>query len=242
MRILLVNDDGYEASGLLALKEILQSYGEVYVVAPSTGKSGAGCSLTTFKPIKIHKIDEKNYHVEGTPVDCVQFAKAQFPDFFDLVVSGCNRGFNVSNDVLYSGTCGGGFQALMFKTPSICFSQDYIDDPWQVRNSGKEVLDFIFSNNLLSKDYFLNVNFPFMEYKKPKGIVITKLYVRDTSYSISEKDEEGYQIISHVHDIPEDISTFDVSAIRNGYISITPISVTAYKEEHYKELVVKVNK
>ena len=57
MRILLVNDDGYEASGLLALKEILQSYGEVYVVAPSTGKSGAGCSLTTFKPIKIHKID-----------------------------------------------------------------------------------------------------------------------------------------------------------------------------------------
>ncbi|MCI5745425.1 MAG: hypothetical protein MR270_04000 [Erysipelotrichaceae bacterium] len=100
MKILLVNDDGYNASGLVALKEILKNYGEVYVVAPSSGKSGAGCGLTTFNPIKAHKTDDYNYEVDGTPVDCVQFAKAIFPDFFDLVVSGCNRGFNVSNDVL----------------------------------------------------------------------------------------------------------------------------------------------
>lgn len=241
MKILLTNDDGYKANGLQALKKVLAQYGTVYTVAPSEVQSGKGCALTTFRPFKAHKIDEYNYHVEGTPVDCVQFAYLILKNDFDLVVSGCNNGYNLSNDIMYSGTCGACFQALIFKKKAIAFSADYYDEPTQVINYAKMVLDYIFEHNLLSPNYYLNVNFHKDPNMSPKGIKITKVHIRHSDYEMKSYDETtDTYIIKHLHDDIFNDDNYDVSAVNNGYISITPMGITTFRDEHYDELKKKI--
>ena len=144
MNILLTNDDGYNAPGLLALKEILKQYGTVYTIAPDSVKSGCGASLSTFHPIKINKIDKYNYIVYGFPVDCVQVASVLIKKKIDLIVSGLNWGYNLSLDTMYSGTCSAGFQSLIFKKKAIVFSTEKFKEPTAITKYGKEVLDYIF--------------------------------------------------------------------------------------------------
>lgn len=239
MKILLVNDDGFDAVGIKELRKVVENYGEVYTVAPHTGVSGAGCGLTTFKPYKVHKVDDKNFRVEGTPVDCVIFAVSHFGKIFDVVISGSNHGFNLSHDIMYSGTCGAVYQALMQGIPAIAFSEDRKDTAWEVKKWGKEVMDYILSNNLLSKDYFINVNFPKQEFTESKGIVLTNLFLRTTKYEITSIDGEDY-MIKHTHDDENAPEGSDVYAIRHGYISITPMGVTTYKDKDLVDLKSKM--
>lgn len=236
MNILLTNDDGYDSKGLAVLKDILKAYGTVYTFAPLTPQSGKGCGLTTFLGLTAHKIDEYNYRVEGTPVDCVMFAEIMLNKKIDLVVSGCNNGYNLSLDSMYSGTCGACFQALISRHPAIAFSSEKYDDPYQIRMSGKTVLDFIFSHHLLSEEYFLSVNLNDPSYAEPKGIRLTKLFVRHTQYSIKSHDAQRdfYEIDHFHHDIHDD-DEYDVSAVANGFISITPLGITNFREDLYRK-------
>ena len=96
MNILLTNDDGFQAPGIEILESILKSYGTVYVVAPQQGKSGASASLTINRWINLKKIDDFHYAVDGNPVDCVIYGLNALNVKFDLVVSGCNNGYNLS--------------------------------------------------------------------------------------------------------------------------------------------------
>ena len=234
MRIVLTNDDGFGSLGIETVKKILQKYGEVFEVAPASPQSGMSCGFTTYrKPVTVHKIDEHNFKVEGTPVDCVLFANAYLQGDFDMIVSGCNHGFNLSNDIMYSGTCGAAKQGLVFKKKCIALSADQFDDDKHIKKYVPQVFKYLFDNDLLSGDYYLNVNLH-PEDKPFKGFRITKLHLRYLSkYTLTELGGNEYKV-THIHD--DDIfdnDDYDVSAVNSGYVSITPISLTNYKEEFY---------
>ena len=243
MNILLTNDDGFYSDGIMALKEVLKDYGTVYTVAPKSPQSGCGASLHTSFPVHLERIDDYNYIVDGSPVDCVQIASVILRKKIDLIVSGLNWGYNLSNDTMYSGTCSACFQALIFKNKSIAFSTNKFNTPESITKYGKEVMDYILNNDLLSKKYYLNINFPDIErYPSYKGIKITKLYIRKTHYIKEYYDKKTNMIqIHYIHNDITNDDTYDVSAVENGYISITPMSLINYKDSDYKKVCRKVN-
>ncbi len=121
MNILLVNDDGYHAPGINALKEELAKKHTVYVVAPSSEKSTTGHSMSLSRPLQISSFGDKEFSLDGFPGDCTLFGLAEFKNI-DLVVSGANRGGNLSQDIYYSGTVAGAREASFHNIPSISCS------------------------------------------------------------------------------------------------------------------------
>ena len=126
MRILLTNDDGIEAPGLVALREIAgQLSDDVWVVAPEVNHSGAGHSLSLRDPLRMRQIDERTYAVKGTPTDCVILAvrHVMYNERPDLILSGVNMGQNLAEDVTYSGTIAAAFEGTLVGIRSIALSQ-----------------------------------------------------------------------------------------------------------------------
>ena len=242
MRIVLTNDDGFGSLGIETVKEILKEYGEVYVFAPSATQSGMSCAFTTHdNPIKVHKVDDHNFKVDGTPVDCILFANAYFQGNYDMIVSGCNHGVNLANDIMYSGTCGACEQGLVFKKKCIAFSAEHFNDDKHIKEQISKAIKFVVEKDLLSDEYYLNVNLnpanvPY------KGIRITKLFLRYLSkYTLTDYGDGRYLVKHDRHN--EDVydnDDYDVSAVHNGYISVTPISICNFKEEHFKILKSKI--
>lgn len=241
MNIVLTNDDGIDSLGLKKLESVLSKYGNVYVVAPSVQQSGKACSISAFFGITMNKIDNNHLSVDGTPVDCVEVACAMIDKKIDLVVSGCNSGYNLSQDVMYSGTCGACVQASLSKLPSIAFSVKSKDHFEQIDKYAKEVLDYIFENNLLDSSYFLNVNIPSEE---AKGIKLTKIYepIYESYYEILIDSKTNKYIIERkpINQISNE--DCDKVAVNNGYISITPLSQNLFKENIYKKVKAKLEK
>ena len=237
MNILLVNDDGYNKEGLLILKEYLKQYGTVYMSAPKYPQSGKSAAFTYLSGLNEEKLDEYNDVVDGTPVDCTAFALNVLDIKFDLVVSGCNNGFNISYDCFYSGTIGACKEALVHDVPAIAFSTDvkHFDI---VRNEFHKVMKYILENKLINKDYILNVNFPAIEYKESKGIKVTKQYFRKDEFYYEYKDGK-YYLDRHEDKFGGD-EDYDVYCARNGYISITPIDSTAFNLETYNKIKAKL--
>ena len=123
MRILVSNDDGYNAAGIEALHQALQGLGELTVIAPETNCSGASNSLTLNRPLSVRQAANGFYYVNGTPSDCVHVALTGLLDFRpDLVVSGINNGANMGDDTLYSGTVAAAMEGHLFGIPAIAFS------------------------------------------------------------------------------------------------------------------------
>src|SRR5271169_5113618 len=121
--ILLTNDDGYNAPGLLALAEALQDLGTIGIVAPSTEQSGAAQSLTLRQPIVCNEISDRRWAVDGTPADCVIVALHKLlPEKPDLVISGINFGANLGENVYYSGTVGAAREAALHHIPALAMS------------------------------------------------------------------------------------------------------------------------
>ena len=242
MRIVLTNDDGFGSLGIETVREILKDYGEVFVFAPATPQSGMSCAFTTHdNPIKVHKVDDRSFKVEGTPVDCILFANAYFQGDYDMIVSGCNNGVNLANDIMYSGTCGACEQGLVFKKKCIAFSSVQFSDNKHIKEQIPKALKYILENDLLSDEYYLNVNLnpenvPF------KGIRLTKLFMRYLSkYTLTDFGGERY-LVKHIRDNEDvyDNDDYDVSAVHNGYISVTPISISNFKEEYFNLLKSKI--
>lgn len=239
MNILLTNDDGINAPGIKKVESILQKYGNVYVVAPKYEQSGKACSINAFKGVSIEKIDKNHIAVEGSPVDCVEIALALLDVKFDLVVSGCNAGYNLSQDIMYSGTCGACLQACFGSCKALALSiksQEYFD---LLDDLLPFTLDFIFKNNLLSSTYFLNVNFPINFNKKQFKITKVKDIIKESYYPLDNTLNNNYIIARKYIDeyIDGDV---DFVAVKNGYISITPLSQSLYKKEIAVELINKI--
>ena len=227
MTFLLTNDDGFFAPGLLKVKEFLLKYGDVYIVAPHYAQSGKSVSITYFNNLKIHKFDDHTYSVEGTPADCILIASMILEGKFDVVVSGSNNGYNLSYDAIYSGTCGACYQALMFKMKALAFSTDkFYGEDVPINEDMENAFKYILENNMLSTKYFLNVNMQSFKFERAKGIKFTKPYPRLSKFVMKPYHipKQEYKV-THDYNTPGDDLDYDITAVENGYISITPLSL-----------------
>lgn len=240
MKILISNDDGYLAPGLLALADVMTKIGEVVVVAPERNRSGASNALTLDKPLTVSKAGENVYFVDGTPSDCVHIALTGLLDGRpDLVLSGINQGQNMGDDTLYSGTVAAATEGYLFGIPSIAFSQaekgwEFIDDAARVAfNFVKHKLEH------LDKPYLLNVNIPNSRYAEIKGIQATRLGRRHQSEPvIKAADPRGSPIYwIGPPGIAKDAGEgTDFYAVTQGYVSVTPLQVDLTHIQHLEKL------
>ncbi len=177
MRILLSNDDGYFAPGIVVLARALQDLGEVTVVAPERDRSGASNSLTLDRPLTAKRAQNGFYYVNGTPTDCVHLAvTGLLPELPDIVVSGINHGANMGDDTIYSGTVAAATEGYLLGIPSIAVSlvasgQDRFD------TAARVTADLVsrFSRKPLAEPVLVNVNVPDRSYEELQGIEITRL-------------------------------------------------------------------
>lgn len=225
LKVLLVNDDGIEAEGIKKALKILGNFGEVFVVAPSEEKSGTSHSISLRRNIKVNKISENFYSVEGTPVDCVLIAmEALLSEKPDLIVSGINYGFNLGEDTLYSGTLGAAREGYLYGVPSIAFSVGPYNEPCY--EGGEYYLDLIIKKIVESKFYknkfLFNINLYDLKIDDIKGVRVTKLGKRHYLNPVEKVGENIYKIGGKLRLIPEEGT--DVKAVLEYFVSVTPLT------------------
>src|SRR4051794_8443212 len=165
MKILLSNDDGYQAPGLVALYEAIKDLGDVDVVAPEHNNSAKSNALTLYAPLSVREANNGFRYVNGTPADCVHVALTGLLGYKpDLVVSGINNGANMGDDTIYSGTVGAAMEGYLFDVPAIAFSQTqkgwaHIED---AARKARELVEHLIASGATSggKPWLLNVNIP----------------------------------------------------------------------------------
>ena len=235
MRFLLTNDDGYNAQGIILLRDKLLKYGDVTIVAPYQHMSGKSISITLGEWLKVDRIDDFTYAVHGTPADCTSMALAGLYIDCDIVVSGCNNGPNLSYDVLLSGTVGACLGAAVHRKKTVAFSAPYDDFSCLIEHFD-EIWEYITKHNLLSEKYVLNVNLPRGPYK---GIALARLFYRKDRYYYQQKKDEYYALrdTQEYLEMPEDC---DCRLHKEGYVTITPVSRVPFDEALFEELQKKV--
>jgi len=164
-RILVTNDDGIFSEGITLLAEALGTLGEVWVVAPDREQSATGHSLTLSRPLRMQKMEERRFAVDGTPTDCVNLAVLSLlkDDPPDLVCSGINFGLNLGDDVTYSGTVSATFEGTLLGIPSFAFSQEVAEgfSFAPAAAFARELARIVLADELdLPRDLLLNVNVP----------------------------------------------------------------------------------
>jgi len=160
-KILVTNDDGYLSEGLIALTTALETVGDVTVVAPASEQSGASHSVTATRPLRARKIDERRYLVDGTPADCMILALTKIlPERPEVVVSGINRGANLGDYAIYSGTVSAVLEAALFKLPGIAvnLAARHGDFTWAARFAAELTRQVLIEG--LPEGAILNVNVP----------------------------------------------------------------------------------
>ena len=225
-RILITNDDGYRSDGLKALADALRPLGEVTIVAPVTEASAIGHALTLRHPLRLEHVADRVFAVDGTPTDCVNIAVTQvFKGLPDLVVSGVNKGWNLGDDVTYSGTVAGALEGALLGVPSIAVSLSMTRGDYDFGPSARAAATM--AEALLRRPLpprtFLNVNVP---KGRPKGCRVTVQARRNHITSVAERhDPKGraYYWIEEGQDEWEPHDRSDYQAVRDGYISITPL-------------------
>ncbi len=230
MNILLTNDDGIHAEGIAVLRKKLAKYGRVVVIAPDGPRSGKSASLTLGTPIFINKKEDDVYSCSGTPVDCVSFGLTSLDIKFDLVVSGCNDGWNVSYDTIYSGTIGACLEAVMIRTKAIAFSTNH--DFEIVDKYFDKVWDYVFKHNLVSNQYLLNINFPLEDVKDIK--LAKEYYRKDTNYFTQGGD--GYMAYRYMQVDFSDQKDTDCYLLTHNTVTITPLGKTYYSSELFNQV------
>jgi len=226
--ILVANDDGIEAAGLAALAGAVAHLGRVIVVAPDRERSGAGHALTLGRPLRVRKRGEDRFEVDGTPTDCVHLGVFNLTGGRPpaLVLSGINRGANLGDDVTYSGTVAAALEGSLLRIPSIAFSVER-DLEGQADYTAAAGLAAIVAARVLAlglpPGVLLNVNVP---RGSLKGIKITRQGTRTYRAAALERlDPSGrpYFWIAGADMTPSDEPDGDHAAIREGYVSITPL-------------------
>jgi 5'-nucleotidase len=229
MKILISNDDGYLAPGIVALAEVLASIAEVVVIAPDSNRSGSSNSLTLDRPLSVYRAANGFFAVNGTPTDCVHIALTGLLDYTpDLVVSGINQGQNMGDDTLYSGTVAAATEGYLFGVPSIAFSQ--VGYGWTNLDAAARVAREIVLRRFdtLQKPYLLNVNIPNLAYEDLKPLKATRLGKRHQSEPVVKtEDPRGREIfwIGPAGGAKDAGLGTDFDATANGHVSITPLQV-----------------
>ncbi len=237
--ILLTNDDGFHSEGLNILENTLKEMGKVIVVAPDKERSAVSFSLTLHRPLRVIELRENFYIVDGTPADCVNIAlKEIMKDKPALVVSGINLGPNLGDDTIFSGTVSAAIQAALFDVPSIAISTISKEGKFYFEDSARIALmltRWVLENGL-PEGVVLSVNVP----PPPvKGVKITSLGRKRYSPDIIERvDPRGrkYFWIGNGNPVMEGSEDTDVGAVKNNYISITPIHLDLTAREFLHKL------
>ncbi len=230
MRILLSNDDGYLAPGLIALYDALRSVAHIDVIAPDRNRSGASNSLTLSRPLRLKHHDNGVISVDGTPTDCVHIAVTGLLEKEpDMVIAGINAGANLGDDVVYSGTVAAAMEGRFLGLPAIAVS--LAGQKLQHYDSAVKAIE-ILVNKLqttpLDKDTLLNVNVPDLPWHEIKGFVATRLGFRHKAEPvIKSQDPRGASIywVGAAGVAADAGDGTDFHAVANGYISVTPVQV-----------------
>jgi 5'-nucleotidase len=246
MNILVSNDDGYQAPGILALYDAFKDMGHVMVVAPEQNNSAKSNALTLNAPLYVSQANPHTRVINGTPADCVHIALTGLLDFRpDLVISGINNGANMGDDTIYSGTVGAAMEAYLMGIPAIAFSQ--VKKGWQhldvAAKRAREIVDALIAQGRLHTSagaqvvpWLLNVNIPNLPHEEHQGFQICRLGRRHAAERVITQDNprgDTMYWIGGAGSAKDDAQGTDFHATRDGFISITPLQVDL---THYEGL------
>lgn len=226
MKVLITNDDGVNSYGLTVLAKFAKRFGEVICVAPMKEQSGKSQCIIIKEPFSIMQYDDilpgvKTYGIDSTPADCVRVANYYLKKDFDIVLSGINNGYNLGEDILYSGTIGAASEAVLCGKKAIAFSVSR-DCFQNIDEQMDEIIKYIENNKLLDIHNLWNINIC----EKPEGIRYTNQGY--TNFDAYYQEVNGGMLLSKGQPDfarEKDRSGSDVNAIYNNYISITPLNV-----------------
>lgn len=231
MKILLSNDDGYQAPGLVALHEALRDLGEVAVVAPEHNNSAKSNALTLHAPLYVHMAGNGFRYVNGTPADCVHIALTGLLGWRpDLVVSGINNGANMGDDTIYSGTVGAAMEGYLFGVPAIAFSQT--EKGWAHLDAAaakaRDLVRQLIARGLEGPPWLLNVNIPNRPYDALGAFRVCRLGRRHAAEKvISQTSPRGDVMywIGGAGPAKDAAEGTDFHAVAQGHPSVTPLQV-----------------
>ena len=244
--ILITNDDGIYSAGIFALWRAMKEIGNPIVVAPDKERSSVSHAITITSPLRLKKINRaegfEGYAVSGTPADCVKLSikslyKKKPPD---IIISGINRGGNMGENIIYSGTVSAAAEGANFGIPSIAISlasdkTDYFD---LSKTSAKKIVRHVIKNGM-PKGTLLNVNIPYCKQKEISGFKFTRQgnqYFKDKYIErVDPQNQKYYWIKGEVYDEDESIEQ-DGKAVSKNYISISPIHFKVTNETYLAEL------
>jgi len=229
MKILISNDDGYLAPGIIALAEALAPIADITVVAPDSNRSGSSNSLTLDRPLWVEQAANGFYYLNGTPSDCVHIALRGLMDGTpDLIVSGINQGQNMGEDTLYSGTVAAATEGYLFGIPAIAFSQ--LHKGWRELDAAARVAREIVERGFdaLPKPYLVNVNIPNLPFERIKGYRAARLGRRHVCQPVNRlTDPFGRDLywLGPPAGAMDGGEGTDFHATEQDYVAITPLQV-----------------
>jgi 5'-nucleotidase len=240
MKILLSNDDGVHALGIKVLYEVLNEYFDVNVVAPDRNCSGASNSLTLLNPLRAETLENGFVSVNGTPTDAVHLGASQFFSDADLVVAGINKGANLGDDTLYSGTVAAATEGRHMGVPALAISLAGKNERYYKTAAvvAVKIIERLKSHPLPS-DQILNINVPDIPLSELKGIKVTRLGHRHKAECMQkmkdpwQRDIYWYGLLGEELDGGEGT---DFHAIANGYASVTPLTVDMTAHQSIKNI------
>ncbi|TAN69325.1 MAG: 5'/3'-nucleotidase SurE [Methylobacter sp.] len=241
MHILLSNDDGYLAEGLIALANALSGHAAISVVAPDRNRSAASNSLTLEMPLRAYAMDNGFIKVDGTPTDCVHLAiTGLLKNEPDMVFAGINHGSNLGDDVLYSGTVAAATEGRFLGLPAIAISLAG-SNPSHFETAAQVAVTLLqqLINNPLPQDTILNVNVPDVAIKDLKGYQATRLGQRHKSEPVIETKDPRGRIIYWVGPpgAEQDAGPgTDFYAVNAGFVSVTPLQLDLTWYERINDL------
>lgn len=239
MKILISNDDGFRAEGIVALYEALKSVADVEVVAPEHNNSAKSNALTLHTPLYVNRADNGFRYVNGTPADCVHIALTGLLGYRpDLVISGINNGANMGDDTLYSGTVGAAMEGYLFGIPAMAVSQ--IEKGWAHLNAAaakvKELVQQMQAGELMAtKPWLLNVNIPNLPLKDIQPARLCRLGRRHAAEPvITQVDPRGQTMywIGNAGPAMDDSEGTDFHAAGLGHVVVTPLKVDLTEHAH----------
>jgi 5'-nucleotidase len=232
MKILISNDDGYQAPGIVALYDALKDVADVEVVAPEQNNSAKSNALTLHSPLSVTRAANGFRYVNGTPADCVHIALTGLLGYRpDLVVSGINNGANMGDDTIYSGTVGAAMEGYLFGIPAIAFSQ--VEKGWgeieAAAHKARELVQQMNQQHLVgTTPWLLNINIPNLPMEQLGAAKLCRLGRRHAAENvitqISPRGDTMYWIGS-AGAVKDDGDGTDFHATAQGHVSITPLKV-----------------
>ncbi|GAB4215304.1 MAG: 5'/3'-nucleotidase SurE [Rhodoferax sp.] len=239
MKILICNDDGFQAPGIVALHAALREMAEVEVVAPEHNNSAKSNALTLHAPLYVHRASNGFRYVNGTPADCVHIALTGLLDYRpDLVVSGINNGANMGDDTVYSGTVGAAMEGYLFGIPAIAFSQ--VERNWGHLEAAAQVARALIEQLVPqitpeARPWLLNVNIPNLplsELKAPKLCRLGRRHAAEPVITQANPRGETMYWIGAAGPAKDDADGTDFHATAQGHVAMTPLKVDLTDHDH----------